>query len=183
VLFMAEHHSLLLVHAGPGSLAGVFKLVEDEYAEAVRPLSPVGYTVDADGALVPYEVDRDHPDADAVARAAALLAANAYARQGDRLRKEHEVTMEPAYIANLIVAENESGRRFTVASWADRITTWMPRADYVALGPDRSLVPWAVVEAEVGLTAVPGVEPARYEVGGWPAGEVLDRLLIRAEQP
>jgi len=56
IAYVTEHSGLLLTVETPNgdALTTLQKMVEEEWSEAVRPLSPVPYTVGDDGRVVPY---------------------------------------------------------------------------------------------------------------------------------
>jgi hypothetical protein len=178
VVFIAEQNSALLVDASNGHLTPLYAMVEKTWSEAVRSLSPVGYTRRG-GGLAPYTVAAGHPDAAAIGRAQRLLAGSSYSQQKARLEREHEALADPPYVASLLVMERD-GAVSTVAPWADEITSWLPEADYVAMGPLRSLIPWSAVVGALALTPIPDLVPTRYEVGAWPTGAALEVLLAAA---
>ncbi|OLB73429.1 MAG: hypothetical protein AUI14_26200 [Actinobacteria bacterium 13_2_20CM_2_71_6] len=183
VAFVPDHNTLVVVADEPDALSAVFKLVEEEYGDAARQVSPQAYTVDGYGAVVPYAAPDGHPLAAAVGRAGALLAATEYQAQADWLTKEYERDGRDIFVGKLILAGRDDGSVFTVASWAEGVDTLLPRADYVAFGSDQRpsfFVPWDVVEREVDLVPAEGLYPVRYRLTAWPPAPVVDRLNARA---
>src|SRR5262249_28965717 len=79
--FVPDQNTLIVTDDQPDTLSGVFELVEEEYREAVRGISPFAYTVDESGEVVPYAAPTGHPIAARVNRAAAILAASEYGSQ------------------------------------------------------------------------------------------------------
>lgn len=186
--FVAENFSLVVVGEpeDPGALARLIDLALEQYRQAVREITPVPYTVDGSGAVVPLTLPRDHPAWPALRRAETALAADVYSQQTTYLRAEYERDDVDVYVASLIQAQAGTGAApFTVASWADGIVSSLPYAHYISLGPaeDPFFVPFDAVIAELGLTPTPGLHPPRYRVGPWPQGPALDRLREMAEQP
>jgi hypothetical protein len=183
VAFAPARDALLVGAADPDLLAALFKLVEEEYQEAPRALSPAAYTCASDGRVLPYRVPGDHPLAAIVNRAEVMLAATEYTAQGDWLDDA-----EPeSYVAGLLVGTRPDGSVFTVASWGEDVDTLLPEAQYVGFsgadGAPPFLVPWKTVAREANLLPVVGLDPPRYRVTGWPAPAVLERLRARAETP
>jgi hypothetical protein len=186
--FVPEHSGLLLVgrSGDDAALVPLIEMVTDEFQQGVRRTSPVPYTVEADGEVVPFEVPRGHPAWAALRRAQVLLEADVYGQQASRLRDEYERDGVDVYVASLLhYTGSDDSRAFTVAPWADGIASSLPRADYVALGPedDNFFVPFDTAVAEAGLAVEPHSNPPRYRVGSWPGAEVMARLRAAAERP
>jgi uncharacterized protein YtpQ (UPF0354 family) len=182
VAFVPDQNTLIVTDDQPDALGGVFDLVEEEYREAVRGISPLAYTVDDSGEVVPYEAPAGHPIAVRAHRAAAILAASEYSSQHGWLERDHE----DVFVANLVVAQRNDGSVFTVASWTEGIDSLLPRADYIGFSgsdQDAFLVPWEAVAREVDLEPVAGLDPARFRLDAWPSPPVMDRLRAQAEKP
>ena len=78
VAFAPDPGSLIVAADEPDTLTAVFDAVFEEYEQAGRPLSPMGYTVTSSGQLTPYAVPERHPLANAVGRAERTLATAEY---------------------------------------------------------------------------------------------------------
>jgi hypothetical protein len=185
--FVPDHAGLLLVgrSADDASLVPLIDMVADEFAQGVRRISPVPYTVDEAGTVVPFDVPRDHPAWSALRRAQVLLAGDVYSQQAKQLRNAYERDLVDVYVASLVrVTAPSDGHVFTVAPWADGMASSLPYADYIGLGAaDASfLVPFDVAVAELGLTPEPGLNPPRYRVGPWPDSPTIARLRAAAER-
>jgi hypothetical protein len=183
VAFMADNSGVLITSDQADALRAVYKLVEEEYREASRPLSPQGYTVDGAGRLVPYAVPDGHPVAPAVHRASCILAATAYLQQRGELGARYGDRM---FVAELLLAERPDGSMFSVATWSHDVDTLLPRADFVGFSSDseRFFVPWDVVADEAApLLAEEGVAPDRYRVRSWPPPATMDSLRAAAVNP
>jgi hypothetical protein len=178
VAFVPDVRSLVVVDADPEPLPELFDLVERHFNESPRPLSPVAYTVDGAGRVVPLEVPSGHPAAGAVQRAARVLAASEYGAQQNILRDEVE-----DYVASYAVFGNDDGTTFSVAAWTRGTHVLLPRVDFVAFNiavGDTFFVPWDVVmEADV-LTEMPDYRPPRYRGEVWPAPAAFGYLRERA---
>ncbi|MFC5008173.1 hypothetical protein ACFPIJ_61465 [Dactylosporangium cerinum] len=173
---------------GPDDLAPVFELIESQYREAARPISPVAYTVDDTGAVVPFTVPAGHPLHAITHRSEVLLAAQEYAAQAEHLEQFEfddpfwgDDLMMP-FVAQYGVGEQPDGSVFSAVSWADRVDTLLPRADIVAFGsdgpdgPEVFFVAWDDVVREVGLVPDPAFLPERFRLRTWPPPEVVERL-------
>jgi hypothetical protein len=191
VAFVPDRNTLLVVPDQPDVLARLLDMMEGEYGDSVRSISPAAYTVDDAGAVVPYPVDGAGPLAGPLRRAEALLAAAEYAAQREVLEAQHEKDGTDIYVASLRVMERQDKSVFTVATWTDEVPTLLPQADvisFVKLAADGRAteifeVPWLAVAVEVGPLALEGLDPVRYRVTTWPAPEVMDRLRTRAVEP
>jgi hypothetical protein len=178
IAFMPDVRSLIVVDADPVPLPELFELIERHFAESPRPLSPVAYTVDQTGRVVPFTVASGHPAAAAIERASRVLAATEYGAQQNILRDEVE-----EYIASYAVFGTPEGGTFSVASWTRGMQVLLPRVDFVAFNVAAGhtfFVPWDVVmEADV-LTELPEYRPPRYRAQVWPAPAAFGYLRERA---
>jgi hypothetical protein len=183
VAFAPDRDTLIVVADEPELLPKLFELVEGEYLEAVRGLSPQAYTVAGDGTVGPYPAPDGHPLAALVRRADTHLVANEYAAQGEWLERTLDGDV---FVAGQKVFGRPDGSLFTVASWAEGVETLLPRADYVAFtGQDMEpfFVAWDGVLTETDLVPEPGLRLPRYRVRGWPQAATVERLRTRATTP
>lgn len=183
LLFVPDTTGVLLAGRAaddtPQTVGKLFELAEREYREAARPISPMAFTVDEAGAVVPFLVPRGHPMYEITHRSEVLLASAEYAAQGGHLTTD-------AFVAGCAVAQRADGSVFSVASWAEGVDTLLPRADYVAFpsdGADPFYVAWDDVAREVDLEPEPGLEPERYRLRAWPHPGVVERLRRVATRP
>lgn len=177
VAFVPDTSGVVVVVAEDPDLPPIFAMVEKEYREAVRPISPQGYTLDDQGRLTVYQAEPGTAAAVAVHKAELLLAAAEYHSQAEALNLSEE-----AFVAKLIVADG-ADRTFSVASWADGVDTLLPRAEYIAFSGENAepfYTSWDSVVAEVQLTPVQGLRPERYRARTWPSAEVMTRLRANA---
>jgi hypothetical protein len=176
VAFAPDRDSLLVAPEGP-TLAGIFDVVAAEYAEATHPVSPMGYTLDDSGALVPFTVPADHPLYPAVRRAERLLAGREYDEQAELLRAGQSAVA----VASYLLADTPDGTAVSVSTWAEDAPTLLPYTDQVALvSRDRSqswLVGWDALVSSVPHIPVRGLAPARLRVSRWPTGEQRHHLM------
>jgi hypothetical protein len=181
--FVPDTTGMLLVGRGaedtPESLGKVFELAEQEYRDAARPISPMAFTVDDTGAVVPFVVPREHPMYHVTHRSEVIIAASEYAAQAANLETD-------AFVAACTSAQRQDGSVFTVASWAEGVDTLLPRADYVAFPSDDAdpfFVIWDDMAREVDLEPEPGLHPERYRLRSWPHPGVVERLRKVATRP
>jgi hypothetical protein len=178
IAFLPDVRSLVVVDGDPEPLPELFDLVERHYSESPRPLSPVAYTVDGFGRVVPLSVPDRHPASGAVRRASRVLAANEYGAQQTVLRDQVE-----DYVASYAVFGTAEGGTFSVAAWTRGMHVLLPQVDFVAFNiadGNTFFVPWDVVmEADV-LIELPHYRPARYRGEVWPAPAAFGYLRERA---
>ncbi|WP_432827758.1 hypothetical protein [Dactylosporangium sp. CA-092794] len=183
LMFVPDTTGALLVTLGagdtPDGMGKLFELVETEYREAARPITPMAFTVDDTGAVVPYLAPPGDPMYELTHRTEVLAASAEYGAQARHLISE-------AFVAACTVAQRPDGSVFTVASWADGVDTLLPRADYVALasdGADPFFVAWDAVAREVDLEPEPDLVPERFRLREWPHPGVVERLRNVATRP
>ncbi|MFB7878140.1 hypothetical protein ACFC06_23065 [Nocardia sp. NPDC056064] len=197
VVFIAENDSLLLVPDEPDLLAQTFEMIEQQYREAARPISPQGYTIDAEGTVVPFDEAGEHPCRRLALRARAGLALTEYSIQSNHLDKTFEeflelpdLGIEPAYVSSVNYEESNRGA-FTSVVWGEDVDYLLPEADVVHfLRRDKNddvesvcTVPFPTVIEILGLVPVPGLSPTRFEVRGWPDPAAMTRLRAAAIEP
>ncbi len=179
VAFAPDATGLLVVPDEPDRLAEVFELVREEFTEAPRSLTPMAYTVDAAGRVVPYQAPPGHPLVVEVGRAERTLAAYEYAGQRFVLREEGV----PELAAECGLFAGADGTAFTVAMWNQGVPTLLPRTDYVgfaATGEAPFYVPWpALAEADVVIESWEH-RPVRYHADRWPGAASIGYLRERA---
>jgi hypothetical protein len=194
VAFAPERGTLLVTADGSDHLRGLFAQAEEIYAKTSRPISPMAYASDANGLPVPYAAPPGHPLHHRVGRAERVLAVEEYARQAARLAEalategasgpgaepaagpsaEPGADRAPAprtggrpasetVAGLLLIGSDEQGWR-TRAIWERDEPALLPEADEVQFGDE--VVAWAELAAR--LTAVPGMEPARWAAASWP---------------
>jgi hypothetical protein len=175
VAFVPDTTGLLLAASSDG-IGPLFAAVEEEYRDAARPISTMAYTVDAAGAVVPYEAPPGHPLHAVVHRSEVLMAAAEYGTQAAHLGTDTD-----AFAAMLTVAERPDRSVFSVATWTEGVDTLLPRADYVSFGS--FLVTWDTLTREVDLDPAPGLIPERFRLHAWPHPGVVARLRTAAVTP
>lgn len=183
IAFVPDNNSMLLCARQSGGLAQLYDLVEKEFGEAARGLSPVGYTTDPSGAVIPYRPDADHPDRVPARRAEVILAATQYGAQSRWLTSQFAEAGIDVYVGGLVAASKPDEAPITVATWTDGITSLLPEAEYIAFVRDGRAgfrVPWRAVASLVDLDPEPILSPRRYRVTNWPAPEIMQALRAHA---
>lgn len=186
VAFAPARDTLLVVADSP-ALPSLMEIVEAEYREAVRPVSPMAYTVDGQGRLVPYPAPVGDPMHRAVLRAERVLAGAEYDGQADALRDSATLAGLPGgpFVASYLMGDRDDGTPFSLCTWGEDLSTLLPATDRVCL-VDAScrrswLVDWADLAEVTGLTPVPGLVPERFQVDRWPAPPARTALFGKAE--
>jgi hypothetical protein len=184
VAFVPDTSTLLVTADEPEAMPQLLAVVEAEYSDAVRQLSPVAYTCDDAGAVIPYRTHESIELADRLHRAELLLCAREYANQRSALEAQHGRDGTDVYVGGQLVVERRDGSRFSLAVWPPDCHTLLAEADYVDFaGEEESFrVPWVIVAAQAQLRPEPGFAPPRYRVTAWPAEPVLDQLRAEAVQ-
>jgi uncharacterized protein YtpQ (UPF0354 family) len=183
IAFAPDVNTLLVTCVDPDTMAPLLELVAEEYLEAPRRLTPVGYTVDSIGRVVPYLPPPAHPVAALFRRAERLLATREYAAQRDLLDETDLVE----YVANLELYAREDGSVFTVTAWAVSLATLLPKADFVGLVVDGEAEPFFLpfgTMLDAGLLAE-AVEyrPVRYRAEADPDSDTVAKLRAAAIEP
>ncbi|MFE6920562.1 hypothetical protein ACFVAV_05900 [Nocardia sp. NPDC057663] len=150
------------------------------FDDAARRVSPVPYTLDEHGRLIPFTVPRHHPAWPAIRSAEATLAAQVYATQHDGLRADLAAELLEDHAATLMHTRGADGIETTYAPWADTVPTLLPHAHNVTLTNVETGatfgVPWHVLATEVDLVPVPGLFPVRYRVQFHPGAQAMARM-------
>jgi hypothetical protein len=178
--------TLCAVAAVESDAARFYDMVGQEYQDAVRGLSPVGYVAGDDGRVVPYVPTVDGPDRMVVRRAEITLALAEYGAQTSWLRRQYEGAGVDVFVAALIAASRPGEAPFTVATWTDGVATLLPEADYLSFVRDGEsgllLIPWSAAARLIDLQPEPLLTPLRYRVDSWPAPDIMARLRSYARE-
>jgi hypothetical protein len=185
VAFIPDKDSLLVTSDDPDRLPSLFPLIEEEFREAVRSISPAAYTVDDAGRVVPYQAPAGSAVARSAHRAEVLLASSEYAGQKEALEARFEAEENDIFVGSVLVAQRPDESVFSVAVWGFDVDTLLPEADFVAFQSDHEqlTVPFAVAVAEASLVPEPDYVPTRYRVTSWPPEHVLSRLRAQSVSP
>ncbi|MGH3646646.1 MAG: hypothetical protein ACRDTM_05670 [Micromonosporaceae bacterium] len=182
VAFIPDRSTLLVAPDNPGLLTRVFEMVEEEYDQAARPVSPMAYTVDDAGRLAPYNAPPGHPLHVSAGRAERVLVAAEYGTQKrwlDDAGSGHRA-------GTVMLAGRGDGSVFSVATMLRDSATLLPRTDYVALYVDADetvFVAWDDAEQILGLKPEQYLEPERFLVDPWLAGGSRGALHAAAVDP
>jgi hypothetical protein len=123
VAFMPNKDTLIVSSDVPDALPALYRLAEEEFRQATRSLSPVGYTVDDSGAVVAYSTPPDSALASVVHRAEVILAGGEYGAQKEALDAQHERDEVDIFVASLLVVQRSDDSVFSVAVWSDGVDT------------------------------------------------------------
>ncbi|GAA1772128.1 hypothetical protein [Luedemannella helvata] len=180
VAFLPDRSTIILSPDNPDSLARVYEVAGAEYAEANWPLSPQGYTLDDNGAILPYSAPVGHPVSPRVRAAAALLSATEYATQGRLLETRPDLIGSDVVLGAVNVVHTQDQGVRTVTSWAGSPRELLPTAEYLMVrSPEEDevvIVPWRVATEALDLVPIDGLKPPRYVVRSRPTAETWERL-------
>jgi hypothetical protein len=175
VAFLPSTLMLLVCADEPRLVEQLYELAADEYARTPRPLSPMGYTTDDDGRVVPFLPPRGHPAYPAASRAARRLAVDVAEHQRRTLGDPH--------LAESTLAARPDGSAFTAALWAVGTPALLPAVDLVGVSvPGERVfhVPWALlIEADLLIEEI-DYRPARFSTVPSPSPASLGYLRERA---
>lgn len=164
----------------PQRAAELVEFARELYEEADRPVSPVPYTTDQHGRLVPFRVPPGHPAWLGIRSAESTLAASVYRDQYGGLRADLEAEVTDLLPGQLLHVSDRDGVESTMTPWVDAVPTLLPRADRVVLTSAESgaavEVAWADLARELALRPVPGLFPERYRVERHPDPATVARL-------
>ncbi|GIH01990.1 hypothetical protein Rhe02_00570 [Rhizocola hellebori] len=186
IAFVPDNNTLIVTCDDPAGMAALLELVEGEYNEAARSISPVAYTVDGSAAVIPYPASATHPAHHHVHRSTIILAANEYGAQKHWTEKAHQREGIDVYVAEFTVGQRPDESLFSYTVWAAPVDTLLPQADYVAFADtdqEAFWVPWKVLTEFVGLIPVEDMNPTRFRVRQWPDPSIVEQLRARAETP
>ncbi|MFD6155491.1 hypothetical protein ACFWF7_12360 [Nocardia sp. NPDC060256] len=184
----------LIIAPDLDDLTPLFEQVEQQYREAVRPISPQAYTVDDNGTVIPLDQSPDHRHRALALRARCGLAITEYGAQSAALEEaadrhlaypDHE-NLAPAFAGSLLYASADTGP-YTATLWAKDVEYLLPEADRIIFCTEENgemttlfEAPFTAVAEITGLTPIPNMTPRRYEARHWPTPETLARLEATA---
>ncbi|WP_405135283.1 hypothetical protein [Nocardia sp. NBC_01388] len=181
IVFIAQNVGVLIgAEFSEQHVVRLVQLARQLFDDAVREVSPVPYTVDDDGRLIPYRVSRDHQAWREIRSAESTLAASVYGQQYEHLRADLDADLTEDRAAKLMHARQQDGTEMTFTPWTDAVPTLLPRAHNVTLTNvetgETFGVSWEILAAAVDLRPVEGIHPERYRVEYHPEPEVMQRL-------
>lgn len=175
VAFLPSTLMLLVCADEPRLVEQLYELTADEYARTPRPLSPMAYTTDDEGRVVPYSPSPGHPAHRAADRASRRLAVD--------VAEHQRRTLGDPRLAECTLAARPDGSAFTAAVWAVGTPALLPAVDLVGVSmPGERVfhVPWALlVEADL-VTEEIDYRPARFSAVPQPSPASLGYLRERA---
>jgi uncharacterized protein YtpQ (UPF0354 family) len=175
-----------LIVGGDGDEAGLRELIEGaqrEFSAAARRLSPVLYTVDDDGRVIPLALPPTHPLANDVALKQLVFASYEYGAQQEYLQ---QAVGDDTFVASMTAIQRDDGSTFSYTTWAEDVPSLLPRADLIFFAGEGDAkafgVPWARVIDLVGdcLCLEPGHDPPRWRTDRWPDAVTLEKLRADA---
>ncbi|MEV0248450.1 hypothetical protein AB0H76_17765 [Nocardia sp. NPDC050712] len=180
IVFVAQNTGVLVgAEFSPEHVLHLLRTARQLFDDAVREVSPVPYTLDEHGRLVPYRVPRDHLAWREIRAAESTLAARVYSQQYEHLRADLDAGRTGDFAAQLTHI-SKNGVETTYAAWTDTVPTLLPRANNVSLtNADTGatfFVPWQTLATATDLEPVEGIHPPRYRVRFHPDTEVMTRL-------
>ncbi|WP_194838778.1 hypothetical protein [Nocardia sp. XZ_19_369] len=134
VAFIPDNDTLLVVPDDAVLLEQVFEMVEQQYSDAVRPISPQGYTIDEAGRVVPLDQLDAHPARQSALRARCGLAVTEYGHQTRCLTDKVDTDLKilprsdvaPAYVAAVVYETSPDGP-ITTTVWGEGVEYLLPR--------------------------------------------------------
>ncbi|WP_067693483.1 hypothetical protein [Nocardia jejuensis] len=186
IVFVARSAGLLLgAEFSPQHVQRLVTRARQLFDTAERPVSPVPYTVDDTGRLIPFRVPREHPAWAGIRSATAALAVQVYEWQHDYLERDRKAGLLGAHPAKLLHSRSVNGVEYTSTRWTDGVPTLLPRAHVVTLTDtttsDTVGVTWKSLAAALDLRPAEGFYPPRYRVEFHPDAETMAQL--RAAPP
>src|SRR4051812_8095540 len=125
VAFLPSTLMLLVCSDEPRLVEQLHELAADEYARTPRPLSPMAYTTDDDGRVVPFRPERGHPAYPVASRAARRLAVD--------VAEHQRRTLGDPRLVDCTLAARPDGTTFTTAVWAVGSPALLPVVDFVGV--------------------------------------------------
>ncbi|GAA0940641.1 hypothetical protein [Virgisporangium aurantiacum] len=183
---------LTIVDDDPDTVKALLEHTEKEYLESARYVSPLAYTIDDAGRVVPFAVPRGDPLWNAVHRSETLLASKEYDAQKAELDDDFDIDEdEPdgyvrGYFGGYQVGTRDDGSVFSVSTWGEGVWTLLPKTDFVAVineAHDTSVVPFETVVDTIGLVPHPKLYPPRYRTPQWMSDQQLATLRAQAVEP
>jgi hypothetical protein len=182
---------LTIVADEPGVVKALLEQTEKDYLESARYVSPLAYTIDDAGRVVPYQVPRGDPLWNAVHRSETLLASREY----DAQKEDHEDDIvvdddEPGGVAGYFgayqVGTRDDGSVYSMSVWGEGVWTLLPRTDFVVVineAHDHFTVPFETLVEQIGLEPSPKYYPPRYRTPQWMSDQQLAALRAHAVEP
>jgi hypothetical protein len=185
-----------LIISGDGDARAVLRLAQmaqKEFQAASRAISPVVYTTDASGRVVPYEAPSGHPHADLVSLGSYLFLVAEYKIQTEHLQKRFDAEGTVMFVANYSAVHRNGQSPISYTTWAQNVVSMLPKADLLMIaggkfgltGPEwQCRIPWETFEriAPGSLSIVEGLDPPRFRAK-WPSPAEVERIRAEAADP
>ncbi len=180
VVFIPDRSGMTIVADDTETVRLLLEATEKQYLDAPRGVSPMAYTVDDAGRVVPYPMPPDGPLRTAVHRAERILAKVEYDAQKEYLKEDYAAG---GFTATYTIGHRDDGTWDTVAIWGEGVDTLLPITDFVIIineALDRFMVRFETVVRILGLAPHPEHYPPRYLTPPWPRPEQLAALRAEA---
>jgi len=185
---IVPHRSLLVISgdADPQALARLAKMAEDEFNASPRSVSPVVYSVDANGQVVPLRLPAEHPQHPLVERGQYLLAQDVYGVQKAVLEQRFEKEGVDVFVASYLLFRSAgTGALYSAGTMTRGVRTLLPETDKITLvsdGEKTFFVPRAALLelAPECFEEAPEFYPPRLRVVAWPEASKLAELRLLA---
>ncbi|SUA44864.1 Uncharacterised protein [Nocardia africana] len=181
IVFVAQNAGVLVgAEFSEEHVLHLVRTARELFDDALREVSPVPYTLDDHGRLVPYRVPRTHAAWREIRSAETVLAAHVYEQQYEHLRADLDAELTDDRAAKLGAVRKKDGVETTWTPWTDTVPTLLPRANNVSLtNPDTGatfFVPWQTLSTAIDLRPVEGFYPPRYRVEFHPDADTMAHL-------
>ncbi|NUP08770.1 MAG: hypothetical protein HOW73_22205 [Polyangiaceae bacterium] len=171
-----------------GILEALLEQAEAAWGSGEAPLSPVPYTLDDEGAIVPLRLEAEHPLAPRLAHLGALFAAHEYERQREALEAGIAEAHEDLAVAACRTIADPTGGSRTVTTFAEGEPSLLPETELVCVtwqagdAAAYALVLWEDFQeiAAAHLHRLDDHEPPRIATIGFPDAERRAQLEARA---
>lgn len=184
---IVPHTGLLVVtgDADPAAIGELLGIALQAVQRTNRWISPAPYTIDRQGAVVPYQLAPEQPNAAMVGACHVYLANFDYESQREGLQGVPSFRERGVELARFqVLVRPDDGRSYGFTEWSGGRPQLLPRADLllVQVAGRPCFVPFTQAEALAGAAFArePGLEPERVLARGTPDAGLLDRLAAVA---
>lgn len=115
------------------------------------------------------------------------MSKSVYDQQKVILDEAHKAEGKDIFVATFMAYKKSEGF-MSVATWSKDVDAWLPKTEFIVFVDANAtvpsaMIPWGLATQHVGslMTPVPGVVPARFEVKGFPDGQVLQAMTASLE--
>jgi len=110
-----------------------------------------------------------------------------YDQQKVILDEAHKAEGKDIFVATFMAYKKSEGF-MSVATWSKDVDAWLPQTEFIVFVDTNAtvpsaMIPWDLAIQHVGslMTPVPGVIPARFELKGFPDGDILQAMTEAIE--